>query len=229
MALSPHDVCVYESAEKDDDADNDWVRLGRLAEQRTSQGGGTHNPEPGRAARLDHLGLGLRSDAYRHGQGNHGAPMSEARDGVRAGHHVEVTKDGIRADAEGEWDRAGPHPTARLATRSGDLHRVQLVAPDHQIVGLDGMAVFETLEEHVDELELVVGVEHVGEAVAIQRDPAGGPAVARVGDELDGRRRGRRDRGFGTPLRNEELLEPVITLVTWTGPLAAALVQTTHS
>ena len=66
--------------------------------------------------------------------------MSEARDWVRSGQRMEVAPDGIPADAEGERSRAGPHPTAAVATRSGDLNRVQLVAPDHQIVGLDGMA-----------------------------------------------------------------------------------------
>ena len=80
----------------------------------------------------------------------------------------------LRRDAQGSIAArsAGPDERELVATNEdlGDDHRAALGQP---------------LGERVDQDELLVRIEHVGEPGAIEADAAGQPFARRVGDEVD--------------------------------------------
>ena len=111
-------------------------------------------------------------------------PAPKGRERVRGRHRVQVAADMERSGLH--RDRVRPRPEAPVADapRSAGVDREQLVAADDDRAHLEDPAV-EPLHRHVDELDLLVFVEQVGQPLGVEADVAVEPAVLRVGDELD--------------------------------------------
>ncbi len=78
------------------------------------------------------------------------------------------------------WD-----PERSIAAGPRGVDEWQLVATDEDLRDDERAAVGKPLGERVDEHVLVVGVQHVGQAGAVEPDAAGEPLVRGVGDEVD--------------------------------------------
>ena len=79
----------------------------------------------------------------------------------------------------------GRHAQRAIAARAAGANQGELMAGDEDLGDDHRAALGQALGERVDEHELAVGVEHVGEARAVEPDPAGQALAGRVGDEVD--------------------------------------------
>ena len=96
--------------------------------------------------------------------------VAEAEDRVGSRQGVQVALNLVRPDLQAHREPLRPSASLRVAARLSDRHREDLVAGDDDVQRLHGMAVFEALEHDIDELDLVVGVEEVRDAITVEGD-----------------------------------------------------------
>ena len=112
----------------------------------------------------------------------------EERSGMKA------TADLVRRGADRDVGLARPRPARLVAPWSGRVNEQQFVTGDDDLGDLDRLAVGQRLHEDIDQLQLLVVVEHVGQAVRSEPDATREHAVLGIGDEIDQRME---DRGAG--------------------------------
>ena len=100
---------------------------------------------------------------------------------------MEIASDDVRPGLDGDVRLARPGPTREVAARRRAVDEQQVVAGHHDLPDLDGPAIDERLHHHVDELQFLVVVEHVGQPVRLESDAPGQRAVLGVRDEIDQR------------------------------------------
>ena len=81
--------------------------------------------------------------------------------------------------------RLGRNAKRAIAARSADANQGELVPTDEDLGNDHRAALWQPLGERIDEDELTVGVEHVGQTRAIEADATREPLARGVGDEVD--------------------------------------------
>src|SRR5438034_9381851 len=106
------------------------------------------------------------------GQRDHGRSLAQARYGIDARRRVNVAADQIVASLDGDGVLARSSSLVLVAPWMSGVDGDQLVAEDEDLRRDLRRAAGQALDLDVREVELVVGVEEVGETVGVQADPA---------------------------------------------------------
>jgi hypothetical protein len=72
------------------------------------------------------------------------------------------------------------------------VHQEEVVASDEDLADLHRRRAVQRLDPDVDQLVLIVRIEHVAQALGVQTEATGQQALLAVGDELDLGQDGRR-------------------------------------
>ena len=97
--------------------------------------------------------------------------------GSTPGRSVEMPRDQVRSRLDD--DRVGQRglPAGGVASRIAGAHGDELGPPDDRLVGRDRCAAAQVLDQDVGQLELLVGIQHVGQAVGVEAHPAEHPGA----------------------------------------------------
>ena len=121
------------------------------------------------------------------GERDHRGPLLEAGHRLVARQYVDAATDQVVAALHGNWVRARRLPHGLVARRSAGMHGHQVVAGDHELLHGARRAVVVTGDLHVFEMQLLAGVEQVGQPIRLEANPAVDPMLRAIRHEADER------------------------------------------